>query len=675
MAENWENWPIGNGDAHTNLYSWLLWGSVLDNRGIGIPNTSIQASPAAFESAKSNALALYERHLVTNDASITISKAGFNPLPATRVYGPDDKEIDWTLPPKDDVIKNGGFEIQDNQDWHPVGFPLPLVVTDTFHTGMASLQFGRFDLNKGFELVSNSSGAKGMQNMAVDSQGNLHAIWVSEGGLYYSMRSANGTWSDPIELLQSFNLSDVNLSVGPDDTIHIIWLEQPNYPDLNFLIRYLSKPLGGAWSLSEDLSGPVYHPNTPYIGMEPEIGVDSAGNVHVIWEDQDDLWYRVKSPGGSWSNPQKISETGNYHKLAIGADNRVYVAWLENELRIISRSPVGVWEPVSNIPKMVTPFLSGVELSVDPQLNLYVVVNENGVLYFMIRAFNGTWSNPVPITDPQLDVHAFKMTVGSDGRLHCVWRDGEYARYLVRFPGGVFSKKFDLPSELDLPGLQAGPDGSARLLWISSSDWSLRYTRANIPSSGDASISQPTAIPQSMHAPTLSFQYALENAASGHYLNVLVNETPVLTLTNNTAGWTHAWVDLSAWAGEQSTLTFRTNNPTSDKLIEISLDDVSLGSWMTPVIYSVSPARVVNAQPTSLILAGDNFLDGAIARVDDQQINGVERIDEHTMQLTNLPDLLPGVHTIWVVNPGGYEAALPGRLISGYIADLPLVFH
>jgi hypothetical protein len=100
-----------------------------------------------------------------------------------------------------------------------------------------------------------------------------------------------------------------------------------------------------------------------------------------------------------------------------------------------------------------------------------------------------------------------------------------------------------------------------------------------------------------------------------------------------------------------------------------------LGSWITPVIYAVTPTRVFNRQPKPLILAGDNFLEGAIVRIDDQWLNGVEWIDQHTIQLTTLPDLKPGVHDIWVVNPDGYEAALPGRLISDYIADLPLVFR
>jgi hypothetical protein len=107
----------------------------------------------------------------------------------------------------------------------------------------------------------------------------------------------------------------------------------------------------------------------------------------------------------------------------------------------------------------------------------------------------------------------------------------------------------------------------------------------------------------------------------------------------------------------------------------VNLDEVSLGSWMAPVIHSVTPTRVIDAQPETLILAGGNFLEGATVRIDNQWLDGVEWIDEDTIQLTTLPDLIPGVHDIWVVNPGGYEAALPGRLISGYTADFPLVLR
>jgi hypothetical protein len=217
----------------------------------------------------------------------------------------------------------------------------------------------------------------------------------------------------------------------------------------------------------------------------------------------------------------------------------VYVAWLENELKIISRSPAGTWQPISDIPQPGAPLLPEVELSVDQQLNLYVVVNKNGILYYMIRDANGAWSNPVPITDPEQYVDRFKMTVGADRKMHCVWSGNGFDRYHVRFPNGVLSKNFDLPSELGLPSLLAGPDGSAGFLWISSGDWSLRYERVNISPNGDASVSKMVTILPTMHAPTLSFQYVLENAALGHSFSAGVNETPVLTLTNNNNGWTH----------------------------------------------------------------------------------------------------------------------------------------
>jgi uncharacterized repeat protein (TIGR01451 family) len=87
-----------------------------------------------------------------------------------------------------------------------------------------------------------------------------------------------------------------------------------------------------------------------------------------------------------------------------------------------------------------------------------------------------------------------------------------------------------------------------------------------------------------MTHPTLSFLLNLDGEPDADYswFEASIQEGPVttrlLTQTVSTEGWDHFWFDLSAWAGESITLTFKTYQTASQQAAWAYLDEVSLGS-------------------------------------------------------------------------------------------------
>ncbi len=57
---------------------------------------------------------------------------------------------------------------------------------------------------------------------------------------------------------------------------------------------------------------------------------------------------------------------------------------------------------------------------------------------------------------------------------------------------------------------------------------------------------------------------------------------------------------MSPWQGQNVTVTFQVMQAESDTQLQVYLDDVSLGSWKTPLPLETSPARIPYGVGTTL---------------------------------------------------------------------------
>ncbi len=203
---------------------------------------------------------------------------------------------------------------------------------------------------------------------------------------------------------------------------------------------------------------------------------------------------------------------------------------------------------------------------------------------------------------------------------------------------------------------------------------------------GIVSIVQSLAIPTVDAPQVLSFMYNLTTTlplSNSQLAVTLVTTDTTSTIWRTQASctlWCHAWVDISAWRGQVVTLTVVLTQASSETL-QATLDEIVLGSWQTPLIEQIVPSRIDAHISTVITLIGQNFLaeplssnyiTGPTVLLD---ITPIETywITTNTLSAT-VPITMPfGLYTVWVNNPGGFNAALPASLRIGHAIILPIV--
>lgn len=166
--------------------------------------------------------------------------------------------------------------------------------------------------------------------LAVDSQDNLYVAWFKQRAYHrtspwfvHLRRSSNGgaQWTAGIDVNEGnggFPGGFPNIAVSPlNDHVYLVWDSRSNYYSRDYQVFFSrSTDRGATWSTPLNISA------SPDINYYPEIAVDAAGNINVIWSRNGALWFRRSTNDGStWSQIVQISELGrNTFRSRIGVD-------------------------------------------------------------------------------------------------------------------------------------------------------------------------------------------------------------------------------------------------------------------------------------------------------------------------------------------------------------------
>jgi hypothetical protein len=115
----------------------------------------------------------------------------------------------------------------------------------------------------------------------------------------------------------------------------------------------------------------------------------------------------------------------------------------------------------------------------------------------------------------------------------------------------------------------------------------------------------------------------------------------------------------------------------------VQLDEVSIGSWLTPAPQAVTPDQIDVWTSTVITITGENFITippGTLAIERPLvHLNNIPLTDVHWVNSTTLtattPTLPLDIYDVVVTNPGGQASAVPHELIVGRRAYLPVVFR
>ena len=592
-AFNTSAWPNGP-TAFTRLFATRLTGRITDNRGVGLPGITPAIAPWTVTNEATGDGRYLARLSALGNQTLTLSRAGYAPLPPTTRPIAADSVQEFYLPPANDAIRNGHFEATAGAlDQWTTGGALPVTATSDFvSTGARAVTLGRLCsppcLASGGEIQSEHEDSR----LAVDSHGGLHLTYRGAGGNFYRYRPAGGDWLTPEPVPGN---SIEQLVIDANDTLHAVSWEVPTYK-----VCYRRKPLGGSWTACEWV---------PDAGKgDFRLQVDSLGAVHLIAN----VRYHRRAPGGGWqlvswpagiqvyygSNfRMSVDATGTAHFLFYVSGGEYGQPYPADTIVNHAYLPGGVWGPPVIVQQADSPHDDAylpVELITDSfgRLHLIALINRyTGNLAYAVRQPNGAWSSFTTIEEAGADY--ISAVADSRGGIHLIYSGPDGITYRHALPGQAWSAPAVVPGDIAWDynsRLLLGPDDMLHAVTVATEiddDYFTRYFLAHLTvapagQAGVATLSQPVTIPATMNAPTLSFmKRVLRNSDGGAAVVVRVQEAgqPAQSFPiTGDARWSLGWVDMTPWRGKTVSVTFAVEQPADQPAAQLWLDSVTLGS-------------------------------------------------------------------------------------------------
>lgn len=428
-ARNREEWPSGNGDARTILYSWGISGTVRDNRGVPIVDAAVSTTPTAFSGFATDSNGAYHAYVGNSAATYATSwsKMGYGVLPITHFGADADVVLDAVLPPLDQALRNGDFEQPTLAPWTDSGV-IPISATvQVKHTGDRAALLGCSPLQFSTSTnISTSSKRSVTPAMKIDQNGVLHVVWVelnenwgTEGEIFYAQRNLVGSWSTPLRI-STTNGRKSTPQIGADDQggLHVIWAENTNRKRT---VYYRYRSPAGAWSAPDDYVG---NSNLGYYGTL-RLAVAPTGIAHSIWysdaSDATGLYYAYRDTNGRWSPIVQLAVAGEGAQLILDANGALHVAWAEQVAYIFykQRRTDGTWTGTERVP--LHPYSSVLSFSmvVGSDATVYLVWTTFDMVSYTERRVNQEWQLPALMPTQGYS----PIVVDRLGIVHTVWVD------------------------------------------------------------------------------------------------------------------------------------------------------------------------------------------------------------------------------------------------------------
>ncbi len=265
---------------------------------------------------------------------------------------------------------------------------------------------------------------------AVDSQGNIHIVWLNNSGnnIMYTMLSPDGTTliNDTVLTTDgSFLLRQPAIAVGPDDKVHVVWYRRNNDVSYTQIDPYDTDVLrdgsAGNLELLRVVATKIISPIDEIRASHPRLVVDSRGYVHIVWREGsrststpikyaqlDALGIAVVAPKTvDVGSGNSSSIRGGWPTIAVDEDDNAHIAFSRATSSFASEVHYsmldGIFGDILIAPTQVTPSNSQhskwPEISVTPEGKVVIVYSErNGFTADFFTTETGAL-----IIDPTLD--------------------------------------------------------------------------------------------------------------------------------------------------------------------------------------------------------------------------------------------------------------------------------
>ena len=461
--------------------------------------------------------------------------------------------------------------------------------------------------------------------MVVGADGAAHLFVIDEGVALYTRRPATGVWSAPR------TISDGRGAVMPWDgteimtvdglnRVHVIWQCQTT----SELCYSMGNP-AGSWTAVETLLS---------LDLRPQAArtvATSQGDFYAFLAgvSYSNIYnpFIHRSPAGEWEIYETdVSPYANGHLLMLDANETPVLITFRNSSRqyfmIQTRwyTGNGVWSPEQEHTQ--EPGFEKLAVYLDSANTLHMVwdgATEDLELSLHYSRFqrNGTWQDSIlPLNNTPI----FEVIFDATGTAHLIL-SGDQFWYTQARNGNL------LHSPILLPDYAGGYDTYSILIdaqnnpqffqnyFVPETSQGFQHLQiAQASAAGEASLAQEVSLPAGMEHPTLSLMYKLSGGeAQGDsklsiWIDSIAGQSQLWSRSSPGFNWEHAWVDLTAWAGETVTVTARLEQAAGERILLANLDEVTLGSGYPDGWLSVLPAdrKVPTGEAFALEIAYGN---------------------------------------------------------------------
>ena len=346
--------------------------------------------------------------------------------------------------------------------------------------------------------------------IAVDSNGNVTAVWVNFGETYWSIQSSTkpngGSWQETPDVLsaQDHIPTAPQIAVDPSGNTVVVWVEKDS------VIRASARPCGGGWQRGADTLSSSELPAT--FSQLPHVVIDANGNATAVWKlfDGNDFIIQASSRpyGGVWQTvPDAVSGEGagnNCPQAAVDSRGNAVAVWQQNDgsnlLINVSQKPFeGSWQDPS------TAISQRYCDSVNPQVAADANGNVTAVweccldgawgIQSSTKPVNGSWTDPVTIstlTEPRSFSQAARLAIDGDGNATAVWvgysESGSSIQSSSRPYGGVWQAVPDVLSlenhDVTCPNIGVDFSGNMTAVWMDLAGYGMAIAASAKPYGG-----------------------------------------------------------------------------------------------------------------------------------------------------------------------------------------------
>lgn len=346
--------------------------------------------------------------------------------------------------------------------------------------------------------------------VVTDTAGNAMAVWVHDDGTgtgsVYAARydAASDTWGAVVRIDdQAAQPLDADLAIDTNGNIIAVWCQSVGTNDSVYANRY--DATAAQWGTPRRIG------NTSGDAQRPQLAVDAAGNVMVVWQVYDSTSNaysvyanRYDAAGGGWGNAGTIeTATGGASNARLGVDaaGNAIAIWTQrvgrNEFVYANRYEAGTgWGATGRAIELDAGPVSGSTIALDSTGNAIAAWSKfdgtrHNISYNRYDAATQAWGATAPPIESETEDALYPtIAVDAAGNALVVWGQTDSAGSQWR----IKASRYDATAQAwgtadalaagavgstpstDAPAfhLAAAPNGAAVLAWSFDADVSLQ---------------------------------------------------------------------------------------------------------------------------------------------------------------------------------------------------------